>query len=144
MLNVGQLMLDEELAAAIERGIKARDIDWFSIGNRFFHDMMPLAIMDDNHEPVYLHHSDAQVFEDWFKDPDRRRLGRTNINGILVSTVFLPIDHSFGGKKPLWFETMLFKGEGSIDGYSWRYETWKEAKEGHEVAVVMIREGIIP
>lgn len=52
-------------------------------------------------------------------------------NGRLVSTVWLGLDHGFGGR-PLWFETMVFAKRG--DGCELdcdRYETEDEAREGH-------------
>jgi hypothetical protein len=53
--------------------------------------------------------------------------------GIIVSTVFLGIDHSFGHGVPLVFETMIFRnGQGDE---MWRYSTWEEAEAGHEAAV---------
>jgi hypothetical protein len=44
-----------------------------------------------------------------------------------LSTVFLGIDHSYGGNKPLLFESMLFPGNDLR-----RYSTWAEALAGHE------------
>lgn len=46
-----------------------------------------------------------------------------NNHGVLVSTVFLEIDHSFLGP-PLLFETMVFRGR--CDGYQRRYHTSKD------------------
>jgi hypothetical protein len=52
----------------------------------------------------------------------------THDGDIRVSTVFLGIDHGFGGK-PLLFETMVFGGR--LNGYQCRYGTYDEAVEGH-------------
>lgn len=46
-----------------------------------------------------------------------------------ISTVFLGIDHSFNGGRPLWFETMVFVGGVDVDMA--RYATWDEAAAGH-------------
>jgi len=46
-----------------------------------------------------------------------------------VSTVFLELDHGFDGKH-LWYETMVF-AEGAECYFQERYETKKEAKQGH-------------
>lgn len=50
---------------------------------------------------------------------------------VMVSTVFLGLDHSFGQGPPLLFETLVF--EGSLDGEMDRYSTWAEAEKGHEI-----------
>ena len=54
-------------------------------------------------------------------------------NGRWVSTVWLGLDHSFGGGPPLIFETMVFPNEndrGELDCE--RYSTEQEALAGHE------------
>lgn len=58
-------------------------------------------------------------------------------NGVSVSTVFLGMDHSFGGGPPLLFETMIFGG--NHDRYHERYSTWAEAEAGHEKALRLAR-----
>lgn len=63
---------------------------------------------------------------------DPWRVGRDAINGADVSTVFLGLDHSFGGEPPMLFETMIFGGDH--DQYQDRYSTWDEAEEGHKLA----------
>lgn len=53
-----------------------------------------------------------------------------------VSTVFLGLDHNWGGGPPLLFETMIFTdGEG---GYCRRYSAWEEAEAGHWETVRML------
>ena len=68
----------------------------------------------------------------WFERADRR-VALTEKGDVTVSTVFLGIDYSSDGKKPLLFETMIFGGEHDQD--QWRYSTWEEADEGHAKAV---------
>jgi len=46
-----------------------------------------------------------------------------------VSTVFLGLDHSFGGPVPILFETMVFGG--ALDGEQVRYTNWDDAERGH-------------
>jgi FKBP-type peptidyl-prolyl cis-trans isomerase 2 len=72
---------------------------------------------------------------------NKRRVAFTKINNIEISTVFLGINHGFGGKD-LWFETMIFGGFHDDDGelYQERYETWQEAEEGHLRAVKLVME----
>ena len=53
-------------------------------------------------------------------------------NGIQVSTVFLGLDHNYGGGRPILFETMVFgAGEEGFDNDMDRYHTWIEAVAGH-------------
>lgn len=56
-------------------------------------------------------------------------------NVVKVSTVFLGIDHNFGGGKPVLCETMVFGGPN--DGYQARWHTIEDAKLGHQGAVAM-------
>ena len=60
---------------------------------------------------------------------------------VLVSTIFLPIDHSFLGGEPAWFETMVFLNapdtpQGGRDYDMARYATYSEAIAGHEAMVL--------
>ena len=66
---------------------------------------------------------------------DYRTVGREKLqDGTIVSTVWLGIDHSFGGGTPILFETMVFDPLGeSVE--SRRYCTEAEALEGHAQAV---------
>ncbi len=58
------------------------------------------------------------------------------IDGVSISTVFLGMDHSFGGGTPLLFETMVFGGEH--DGYTLRYETMEQAIVGHKITTDLV------
>ena len=51
---------------------------------------------------------------------------------IQVSTVFLGIDHSYYGIRPLLFESMVF---GVDKDLQYRYSTYHEAKLGHQKLV---------
>jgi hypothetical protein len=106
--------------------------------------MSLLAMLDEQHNVIRISHSRIMEWEEWYKQVENRRVGRDVINGLLVSTVFLCIDHGFG-RTPLWFETMIFKGEDLNDSldYQWRYETWDEAAYGHHVAVELVKKGLI-
>ncbi len=48
---------------------------------------------------------------------------------IIVSTVWLGLDHNWGEGRPLIFETMVFGGPNDQDQY--RYSTEAEALAGH-------------
>jgi hypothetical protein len=67
-------------------------------------------------------------------------IDKTAIGDVMVSTVWLGIDHSFGHGPPLIFETMVFGG--GLDEYLWRWSTVAEAQEGHNRVVQMVSEGL--
>jgi hypothetical protein len=72
---------------------------------------------------------------------DNREVAKTNIGKVLVSTMFLGIDHSFGDGPPMLFETMIFGGRHSEE--QWRYATWDEAEAGHARAVRIVERDAI-
>jgi hypothetical protein len=76
-------------------------------------------------------------FEEIF-DEVTRRVGYAELpNGGSVSTVFLGLDHSHGGDKPVLFESMYFpNADGMQEDDCERYHTWKEAEEGHRRMVI--------
>lgn len=78
------------------------------------------------------------------------KVGNNYRKGYHLSTVFLHLDHSFMGTKPLLFETMLFAPEEKTsdlfgkefkfhpDLGQWRYSTWEEAEKGHMKQLKML------
>lgn len=84
------------------------------------------------------------------EDPRSRIIGKTQLGPYVVSTVFLMIDHGFGGEKHLFFETMIWSEKDPdaeykfFDNYQWRYETYEEALEGHKTIATMVCEGTLP
>ncbi len=78
---------------------------------------------------------DMMEWAKWFETAERH-IAKTEISKeVNVSTVFLGLDHSFGGGTPILFETMIFGGEH--DQYQDKYATYEEAEVGHVVAVEM-------
>ena len=73
---------------------------------------------------------------DW--SPEGRRVAKTTIGDVDVSTVHLIIDHRFGDGPPLIFETMVFGGP--LDEECDRYSTEAEAKAGHAAMVARVCE----
>ncbi len=72
---------------------------------------------------------DLIKWANWFEKANRH-VAKTQItDDIDMSTVFLGLDHSFGGDKPMLFETMVFGGK--LDQEMERYSTWEEAEKGH-------------
>jgi len=74
----------------------------------------------------------------WFQDADRSVKKTTLNDDVLVSTVFLGLDHQFGDGPPLLFETEIFGGDR--DGDMWRYATWDEAENGHDAILKLLQE----
>jgi len=59
---------------------------------------------------------------------------RTEVGELLVSTIFLSLDHGFLDNIPILYETMILNAEFE-DQNMWRYETKEEALIGHKEAV---------
>ena len=59
-----------------------------------------------------------------------RQVAKDIVGDVVVSTVFLGLDHSFGEGPPLLFETMIFGGP--FDQEQERYTTWEQAEAGHK------------
>jgi hypothetical protein len=104
----------------------------------------------NGHTHVYLGDSlDAlHAWGEMMNDQARRTVATDEINNIYISTVFLGVDHGYGGGgPPILFETMAFVHEGGdarYDQICWRYPTWDEAEEGHKQMVALILEGRDP
>ena len=91
-------------------------------------------ILDNNNKPVAKPVLEASQ---WLEDNDNRRIvKRDEIGGILVSTVFLGLDHAWDSDIPVLWETMIFGGEH--DQYQERYTSYEDALEGHEFALTLI------
>jgi hypothetical protein len=84
-----------------------------------------------------------------------RRVGKDMVGTVMLSTVFLGLDHSFGAGPPLYFETMAFDesdvrtntiGDRSythtatVDDVFERYSTWEAAELGHAEWLAKLRE----
>jgi hypothetical protein len=93
-------------------------------------------ILDDEHQPVQV---DLFTWGVWFARLENRTVAWGQVNSEThVSTVFLGLDHSFGGRGPrVMFETMVFGGPQ--DQYQQRYSTWDDAKAGHDAIVRKLR-----
>lgn len=67
----------------------------------------------------------------------RPHVAKDQIGDVLVSTVFLGMDHAYDGGIPLLFETMVFGGEHDL--WQDRCSTWSGAEEMHAKAVAMVK-----
>lgn len=72
-----------------------------------------------------------------FFETSDRRIARDEIGSVIVSTVFLGLDHQFGDGPPLIFETLATGGK--LDGEMDRYSTWDEAAAGHVAMCVKVK-----
>jgi hypothetical protein len=92
--------------------------------------------------PVPVH--DVLQWGRWFESTINRHVADDYVvdpqaHQVRVSTVFLGLDHSFGGGDPVLFETMIFGG--ASDGYQERYTTWDAALARHQVLVDRVHRG---
>ena len=75
---------------------------------------------------------DLDTWAKWFGTADRT-VAKTEIQGILISTVFLGLDHNWSmSGPPILFETMAFTDYDEAQNLpTRRYATWEEAEVGH-------------
>lgn len=92
-------------------------------------------ILDAEKHTIALDFRKAGEAQRWveFMQSDERIVAKTRIGDVLVSTVFLGVDHSWGKGLPILFETMVFGG--SCDEDTWRYSSWDDAEAGHNATV---------
>jgi hypothetical protein len=69
---------------------------------------MEQYILDEKGTPV--HEPDITKWGQWFSKADRH-VGNETIGNSQISTVFLGLDHAFGGGVPVLWETMVFGGK---------------------------------
>ena len=74
-----------------------------------------------------------------FEDREQKIVRRTDVGNVLISTVWLGLDHRFGpGGPPLIFETLVFGG--TLDQEQNRYSTEEEAIAGHQAMVERVKQ----
>ncbi len=85
-------------------------------------------ILDHERQPVRV--TEMLDWARWLEHADRH-VGLDHLDdGVVVSTVFIGLDHRFDDDgPPLIFETMIFNG--ALDGEGQRYSTWDDAEIGH-------------
>lgn len=71
-----------------------------------------LYLLNDAGEPVAV--SDLFVWARGF-GALKRQVAVDTVGGLRISTVFLGLDHNFGGGPPVLWETMVFKDGESVD-----------------------------
>lgn len=95
-------------------------------------------------EPVYELEKDGKCYSERWKH-------HTNIlmrfpwwrfwrpTKVLISTVFLAIDHAFGDGPPVLYETMVFGSDANAEDRQWRYTTRAKAVCGHAAIVKLVQ-----
>lgn len=90
----------------------------------------------NGHEAVPV--DDLYEWGAWFQTANRHIAQDEPLPGVRVSTVFLGLDHRYGGDgPPLIFESMVFGGE--LDQEMDRYSTWEEAERGHAAMIERVK-----
>jgi hypothetical protein len=96
---------------------------------------MDKYIIDAKGHPVLC--DDVLTWCRWFEaNSEARRVGLDERDDVMVSTVFIGLDHAFVPGPPVLWETMIFGGEH--DGYQERYTSRESAERGHAKAVRMV------
>ncbi len=87
--------------------------------------------------------ADLMTWAKWLQDAgDKRIVKQEDVSGKHVSTVFLGLDHSFGGESPMLFETIVFPSKDNLDEeICERCSTWEQAEEQHKRIVGEVANG---
>jgi hypothetical protein len=105
-------------------------------------------ILDAHGEPQAVEALD--VWGEWYtrSSKDRSRMvaqdkDESGATTIMISTVFLGLDHNYAGVGPpvLW-ETLVFGG--ALDGEMDRYTSREAAFRGHQAMCARVRETVTP
>mgnify|MGYP001559975234 CR=1 FL=1 len=87
---------------------------------------------------IVTHVDDVMEWSRWFAKANRI-IKRDVIDSVIISTVFLGIDHNFGDSgPPILFKTIIF-GDDDVEDH--HYATYDEAVAGHERIVELTRRG---
>lgn len=88
--------------------------------------------------------SDHVKWCSWFATANRK-VAEDVVEGHLVSTIFLGINHDFLSSKPILFETMVFDGEETMqEEYHLRYSNWDDAVAGHRAILALVKLTLSP
>jgi hypothetical protein len=93
-------------------------------------------------EHLYDRAGNPISFERWrllFEDKRYQQVAADHVGEVLVSTVWLGLDHGWLDTPPIIFETMVFGAEQTGDDEQHRYSTEAEALAGHQRIVEELR-----
>jgi hypothetical protein len=96
-------------------------------------------ILDEHHRVQRI--DDFLEWARWWEQPGNRAVAQTKFEcGVMVSTIFLGIDHRhFGKGPPVLFETVVFEMTMDGDSEQRRYTSWDDAETGHKAAVRRVK-----
>jgi hypothetical protein len=95
---------------------------------------MKFYLLDGDKKPYNVTLEESYKLYD---NPEMKITKQEYIGNILVSTVFLGTDHSFGESEiPVLWETMVFGGH--YNEYQRRYTSHEDALKGHNEIINMI------
>jgi hypothetical protein len=99
--------------------------------------MMDLYILNDDGEPERC--ADTLRWAQWMELPERIVL-QTQCGDLMISTVFLGINHRFfGGGLPVLWETMVFDRDRAVYyEHTRRYTSKLDALTGHREVMVEV------
>ena len=99
---------------------------------------MTRYILDDSGNPVPC--PDLLTWVRWFETAGDRVIAQDTVDPkIMVSTVFLGLDHNFSHGEPILWETLIFGGPH--DGEGDRYTSRADAEKGHAKYLAIARNG---
>ena len=103
-------------------------------------------ILDEHGEPKAV---DLVTWAYWFEAStnnrtrviaqDKDESGETTV---MVSTVFLGLDHNWGDGPPILWETLVLGGD--LDGEMTRYSSRDDAMRGHQDMCAKVRASLLP
>lgn len=80
---------------------------------------------------------DLLTWAKWFETAERH-VAKDVMGDVTVSTIFLGLDHNWGGRgPPVLFETMIFGGPQNE--YCERCSTWEQAEAMHKTALKLVK-----
>jgi hypothetical protein len=92
---------------------------------------MQIYTLDAEGNPILC--EDAVAWGEWMRDEAARRVALDEDDSLAVSTVFLGMDHSWGGGPPVLWETMVFRDGEEVDVQ--RHSSLVDAQDGHKEMV---------
>lgn len=116
-------------------------------GRAFIDRILDASSLTKHYRLTPTHEVEECSMSQWvhmFEDAAGRTVAKTVVDGARVSTVFLGLDHGWGGPVPILFETMVFPDpESGVESDMDRYATWDEAVAGHEAMVAKVRGKVV-
>lgn len=96
-------------------------------------------ILNDQGEPEIC--LSLQRWGEFYSHPENRIIHQTQVGSILISTVFLGLDHRFGDGPPILWETMMFGWmlPAALQHYQERYTSRDHAEAGHWKAYAAVK-----